>query len=130
MPQAETSSRLGDACAIYTGVATHDDMLTAKAVAVSEPGAFQMSRSRWRAVMPACKSARELWLRAHSLAKRTKRRSQADTLPMAAGAALGLAVGMTGAEALGVIRAAGQTYPLPPKVRRARRRRQFPGMGQ
>ena len=31
----ETASRLGDAAAIFTGVATHDDMLTAEAVAVS-----------------------------------------------------------------------------------------------
>ena len=35
---ADTASRLGDAAAIYTGVSTHDDMLAAEAVAVSEAG--------------------------------------------------------------------------------------------
>lgn len=34
----QTASRLGDAAAIFTGVATHDDMLAAKAVAVSSAG--------------------------------------------------------------------------------------------
>eukprot|EP01051_Picozoa_sp_SAG22_P019573 SAG22_NODE_3659_length_1590_cov_0.918176_3_plen_90_part_00 len=56
----ETASRLGDACAIYTGVSTHEDMLAAEAVAVSAPGE-----------------------------------------------AIGLRVGMTGAEALAAIKVAG-----------------------
>ena len=63
-----TASRLGDAAAIFTGVATHDDMLAAKAVAVST-----------------------------------------------AGEALGMAVGMTGAAALELIRG-NQGYKIVPKA--------------
>ena len=35
---AETADRLGDAAAVYSGVSTHEDMLAAKAVAVSAAG--------------------------------------------------------------------------------------------
>ena len=64
----DTASRLGDAAAIFTGVATHDDMLSAEAVSVS-----------------------------------------------AAGEALGLTVGMTGAAALELIRG-DPSYKIVPKA--------------